>query len=246
VDFAAIVFAHARPATLNEALGQVLLGLPTFGLATTALIVTDRCTPAVQDVVDNWMASGRVAAIMPAPVPLRSAAEGEQFNIARAAGLRLLDWLGIETVWAGFWDDDWLLQNPRAFVSDLKIQGVDYWDAAVLFEWAPGYVNVRRHHHSPLAFRYRPGQRMHSRWHTHVPEELREVGTHETLRSYVLDRGAVTPAERVALYRECARAGKCDQFTQMLVQPPHLMPLEQVLTMWPLPTDFVAWQMRNQ
>lgn len=198
------------------------------------------------DVIDLWRESGHLLDVMTPPFALRSVQHGEQFNTAREAALRHLDLLGVRTKWVSFWDDDWTLLHPavaaRALLQNLD---VSYWNAAVLFQWdTDGRVNVRQHHCSPLFFRYRPGLHMHARWHTHVPEELRgQEG--EILGTYLLDQGAVTPAERVALYRDCAKAGKCDAYTQRLVQPPQLKTVAEVLQIWPNPKDFVAWQMKQ-
>lgn len=245
-DLVAVVFAHARPGTLWDALAQILVDLPKRGLRTSALIVTDRCTPAVAAVVKEWLDTGRPLAAMPAPLPLRSAQHGEKFNAAREAALRRLDYLGVKTRWVSFWDDDWTLLHPataaRALLLDLD---VPYWNTAVLFQWdEDGRINVRQHHCSPLFFRYQPELHMHPVWHTHVPEELRGAAS-EILGTYLIDRGAVTPAERVALYRDCAKAGKCDPYTQRLVQPPQLKTVEEVLKIWPAPSDFVTWQRNN-
>jgi len=242
-DLVAIVFAHARAQTLDEALEQILVELPKHGLRTAAVIHTDRCTPPVRTVVQKWLDTGFVLGTIDSKVPVRSPEHGETFNLARSSGLWFLDYLGVKAQWASFWDDDWLLADPARAVRALLLHmDVPYWKAAILFAWTPdGQINIRQHHCSPLFFRYQPYMHMHPKWHTHVPEELR-MQEGEILGSYLLDRGAATVEERLALYKECARAGKCDAYTQRLVQPPQLKTMAEVLKIWPSPEEFVAWQ----
>jgi hypothetical protein len=175
-------------------------------------------------------------------LPVRSAEHGEQFTAARQQALDIIDQLKLRPDWIAFMDDDWELgPGWQDHLRDcLQQPHMISWRGQVLFFWTPTKVNLRQHHCSPFFVRYKSGWRMKPDMILHIPEPAWELvqarpELEATLPFYILDRGTINEEERKALFRECARAGKLDAYTRAYIEPPNLLPVEEVLRRWPCP-----------
>jgi hypothetical protein len=166
----------------------------------------------------------------------------------------VFDRTGHEAEWVMDMDDDQLFSHGYiqllAHCLNARERGdVWAWRSVTLYLWDEEgtQVNVRQYHWSPTIGRYRFGARRHTGRVIEVPDFVQDAINEDpkrcpTLPFYLLDYGTSCERERKLLYREYARAGKLDPYTQKYVTAPLLVPLASLLRDFPDPANFESWQ----
>lgn len=234
VDLAVISFCHKRAKSLDAALHQVLIEVPEkTGLSTRCVLMPDRVSEPVQQIVDHW-ASHPSVIVRPPSLPILSPEHGQQWCRARNEGLEEIDRHWIPR-WTADHNDEWLYGPgwEEHLAACLDNDDVDAWIATSLFIWTEdgSDVNVRQRHQSPLFGRHQFGWRRNPDLTNQVAQQIEDPRTavHRDLPFFLMDYGTTTQKERERVYRACANAGKEDDYTRRFVERPVLQPLKLVL-----------------
>lgn len=248
IDLAVITFAHKRPIALDIALKQMLITVPErTGLITRCVLMPDRVSPPVQQIVDHWAEHPSVV-IQPPSLPILSPEHGQQWCRARNEGLAEIDKYWIPR-WVCDWNDEWLLGPgwEEHLRPCLDSEDVDAWIATSLFIWDSDQqdVNMRQRHQSPLFGRHQPGWRRNPALTNQVARQIEDPAkaTHRHLPFFLLDYGTTSLAERERVYKACCNAGKIDQYVNRFVEMPVLQPLQLVLEAY-TPEEFHHMQVQ--
>lgn len=247
-----IVFCHERAKRLHQALYHILEEVPTSGVTTAVVLVPDRPTRDVEWVVDKWAADPRVI-VAPCPFPITSPEGGQRWTEARNFAADTFSASGHTARWCANFDDDWLYCPgwETTLKKCLARRDVWSWRIVSLVLWDGCYlVNAKQHHNSPHFGRWEPGWRRDERLTDHIADEVKahlalHTEAERTLPFYLLDRGTITPAERVRLFQKYARTGKCDAYTMRYLEDPHILKIDDVFTKYNSPEEYYAWQIAN-
>jgi hypothetical protein len=245
-DIAFMTLCHNRPARLRRAVSQALWEMPDRAAVNSCVIlVPDRPTPQVQDVVRSFTDPNCL--VYPTPLPVMSPEHGQRWTQTRNWAMDQFDAAGHTARWLSNWDDDWVWGpgwgDPLAGLPALLNQEyVVSWEAVSLFVWARVegelQVNLLQHHRSPLIGRYEKGWRRDERLTNQIQDETKMLVAADPLRQqllpfYLMDCGTTTPEERRRLYNDYANAGKLDNYTRKYLREPVLMPLAKALAKKP-------------
>lgn len=254
-DIIALMRCQRRTWQFEKGLEQTL-SMPSQGIKVLSVLMPDRPTPEVQQLVDKYAGHSGVEVVNQTTV------DGHRWAKTGMRGMnKTLDYLdaeGFRAPFIWFHDDDEVLASSWN-VTLPQLLGTDYlaFNATSLYIWgkdAAGrdLVNLNQFHYSPIISRYRPGDRF--------PEDGRSLQTTEavhrlitrnsfrakTLPFYLLDYGATTQEEREAMVKRMNAAGKDDLYTRSFLAPPVLVPVTDILTSGIHPIEFAEMQARKK
>lgn len=226
MNLGVLLRVHCRALTLDLALSEIFRYEKVVpSLKVHVHILADRPTDEVVAVLRRYQ--DRLAFWKSCPFPIVSP-DGERWG--EASNLQMLDF---NTAWAPkpdwilFQDDDrWLepLHAPAELETALWNPDVDMWYAHSLFMWDhPDRYHSGRHHHSPILFRFQPGDYFPRNRVIQATEGVHDqaimASRIATLRTPLLDYGSFHSTERIRLYNAFVEAGKVDPYIDSLLAP---------------------------
>ena len=225
MKIAALLRVHRRARTLDIVLSEIARYGKLPGIQTIVQVAADRPSKEVE------MILARHKSLIHSRInvePIVSKDSGERFQEVLNEQLEVIqDW---KPDWVLRQDDDeWL--EPCHATEELPLAihdpEIDLWYAFTVYMWdRPNQYNFRRKHFSPYMFRYIPGDRFPTNRLIHATELLHDraviEGRQGLLRSPLLDYGTFTEEERQENFERYLKAGRLDDFTRSLVEPPDL------------------------
>lgn len=206
-----MVLAHAREQLLPLICRQIQTAWPDSVIQ----IAVDRPTPAVRDILRLPLG----AQVLEVPFPV--VADREYFMEARRWQLDQLR--PYAPRYAVLWDDDHILEDT-AEPARLMADGADLIYADKAYIWDDlAHINVHiPRHRSVFFFKLRDGDQYPLDRFIHAPAGIHDdpCATSVVLRARLLDIGYMYSRERERLFKAYARAGKIDDVTKALVEPP--------------------------
>lgn len=251
-DLLCLTRCYKRTQTLEQVLRMATKEFAYAGVKPFIVIAPDpRTTPEVRRVVWHFEQAYPEQILLVEPsMPVMSPQHGQRWIQVLNEMCEAFDRTGHTADWVMDMDDDQLFS--AGFVNQLRAcldSGYWAWRSVALYLWDEEgtQVNVRQYHWSPTIGRYQLGARRHTKRVIEVPDFVQDAIDEDrnrcaTLPFYLLDYGTSCEKDRKLLYREYARAGKLDPYTQKYVTAPLLVPLEKILRDYPDPTSFETWQ----
>lgn len=217
-----MVRAHRRTKTLRIVLSELQRYSTFQGLDVRPLAMVDRASAGVRAVLEEFKVP-----VIESPFPLLEPGR-ERFMEALNVHLKELekcdpDWVLVQD------DDNWF--EPTRITAELPAalasRDVDaYFVRALFFQDSPDTYNTRRYHQSIQLWRHIKGFRYSTKRMIFAPDSLHDAAIiacrTRILPVPALDYGGFTEEDRIATYTAYERAGKVDDFTKALIEPPAL------------------------
>lgn len=259
VKVASLVRCHRRTWQLEGVLDQCLNSFPEAGVESYVILMPDRPTEEVSQIVVKWQSNDRVIVVYPPEADgHRWAKTGMQ---GLNAGLSAMEEAGINPDWVHFRDDDEMLGIgwKTRLKKCLEDKDTLAWLAVSLYIWydreneSPA-VNINQLHYSPIFFRWVLGDRFPEDGRsTQVTSRiqqriLRNKYRKRTLPFYLYDFGVTnyTQQEREDMVKRMNEAGKDDGYTRAFVDEPVLVDLDKIIREDTPPLDMITYQLRRK
>lgn len=222
----ALVRAHSRPRRLQLVLSQLDSYRKIPNLDVDILVLADRPTPAVLDVLRQAETDfGAFSRYSPVPVLDNNR---ERFLEAQNAHLEWLDFFASSPDWIYVVDDDfWIEPNSahKALESTILARSdIDaYYMTCLFVQDSPNTYNPERQHRSIRLYRHVPGARFSGTRMLSMPDEAHDAAIisrrTDDFPAPLLEYGGYSEADRATNLSNYARAGKSDPFTASLLSP---------------------------
>jgi len=217
-----MVLCHRRPYLLELIVKQLSKYWPNQSVVHFAM---DRPTPAVELEVERLVMSTQSvkcrAYYLPFPVV---SSQGERYMEARNFQLEALH--QDEPRYVAFWDDDFFLEHPAEAVMLVRGNFYDMVYAHKLYLWdsPTQFTTHLPEHNSVFLFRRRLGDKFPLDRMIQAPLPLHDdpEALVMQMNSRLIDIGYMHEAERQYIFKQYAKAGKIDQLTKGLLDPPRL------------------------
>lgn len=219
-----MVLVHQRPQLLHLIVRQVVEtwpdGLVDFGMDRPSIEVIG----TVKALLDRYPKNVRCWG-----TPFPAIAHREQFLELRQLQLERMH--AAKVKFAALWDDDHILADPDEAKRCLADNPTLVY-CHKLYMWdSPAYINIGLPGHNSVLFSRRlEGDRFGPNMVNAPAEILRQgEGNFVQLKTWLMDIGYMTAAERARVWKVYKRAGKIDSLTTGLMRPPTLHCVEKEL-----------------
>jgi len=252
IELAALVRCHRRAWTLHEVLSELTRYNSFAGLRCRILVMGDRISSEVCDVVHEHLRAHRSSKLMRLVYTHTPMLEPGRENFCYNQNIHLdaLDeWSDedrFDPRWVYINDDDYIFEKHRialSLVPTLQRDEIDAYHCPTIYLVEPGNQALSDRHHTAIRlYRHQRGPRFSGRRMLSIPDDLHDAAVvHDKTAEFpvpLLEYGSYTAKDRRELYDAYARAGKVDAFTSPLIADP--------LTLSPFPDiydpKYGAWE----
>jgi len=240
---AILLRCHKRTEVFRAVLDQCLYRMPLAGVHTEIVLMPDKPTPEVVDIVNEYKGHSSVHVVN--PKPCKGHRWGKTGMMGFNDGMRYIDECLSFVDWIHYRDDDWILglKWKNTLKQCLSDKNALAWAATFLCIWEDEenyepLVNLNNYHVlAPVFFRYVKGDRF--------PEDGRSITVADGIQTrilrnpdrckqlpfYIYDYGVtnLTIEEKQKMVNAMNSAGKDDLYTQALVGVPQLVELSKII-----------------